>query len=147
VEKRQRNRLIIGIVVLAGFIWLGLGAFRDSLNPYVTFAEARAATDRTVQVTGDLPAGRRSWYGADETRAFHFLMVSPAGDDTLEVAFEGVKPSTFDDASSVVAIGTWDGNRFRASQVLTKCPSKYEGKDPTLHRIGEGDDIPPGGPR
>jgi cytochrome c-type biogenesis protein CcmE len=147
VEKQQRNRIIIGVAALAGFTWLGLGAFRDSLNPYVTFAEARVATDRTVQVTGDLTAGRRSWYGEDETRAFHFLMISPAGDDTLEVAFEGIKPSTFDDATSVVAVGSWDGSRFHATQVLTKCPSKYEGKDPTLHRTGEGGNIPPDGSR
>lgn len=135
----NRTRIIIGIIALAGFSYLGLGAFKDSLNPYVTFSEAREATERTVQVSGDLTGNRLSWYSDDEARRFHFFMVSPESGDSLEVVFEGVKPSAFDDATGIVAIGTWDGARFQARQILTKCPSKYEGKDPADHRIeGEG---------
>ncbi len=136
----NRTRIIVGIVALVGFTWLGLGAFKDSLNPYVTFAEAREATAKTVQVSGDLPENRLSWYSDDEARKFHFYMVSPESSDSLEVVFAGVKPSAFDDATGIVAIGTWDGVRFQARQILTKCPSKYEGKDPTEHVGNEGDE-------
>jgi len=132
-------------VALVGFTWLGLGTFSESLNPYVTFAEAREATDRTVQVTGDLPVSHLSWYSDDASRNFHFYMVSPEEGDSLEVVFEGVKPATFDDATGIVAVGSWDGDRFQARQILTKCPSKYEGEDPSEHQIEGGEEIPPPG--
>jgi len=134
----RRSRLIIGIVLIGAFVYLGLGAFKDTLTPYVTFAEAREASGKSVQVTGDLTPDRRAWYGDDEARTFHFIMVEVETGDTLHVAFGGVKPSTFDEATGIVAIGSWDGAAFRARQVLTKCPSKYEGQDPAEHEKAYG---------
>ncbi len=130
----NRNRVIIGIIALAGFLYLGLGTFTESLNPYVTFTEARASQDRTVQISGELPEPHRSWYGTGPERAFHFVMFEPVTGDSLEVVYAGVKPAAFDDAPAVVVIGTFDGTRVRARQVLTKCPSRYEGRDPVEHR-------------
>lgn len=129
----NRTRVIVGLVVLAGFVYLGLGAFKDTLTPYVSFAEARAATGKNVQITGNLTEDRRLWYSEDEQRTFHFLMVEAETGDTLEVALDGVKPSTFEEATGIVAIGSFDGTIFQARQLLTKCPSKYEGKDPAEH--------------
>ena len=134
----RRSRLIIGIALIGVFVYLGLGAFKDTLTPYVTFAEAREASGKSVQVTGDLPPDRRAWYGEDEARTFHFLMVEVETGDTLHVTYGGVKPSTFDEATGIVAIGSWDGVTFQARQVLTKCPSKYEGKDPAEHEKAYG---------
>lgn len=143
----SRVRVVIGVIAVAGFAYLGLGAFRDSLNPYVTFAEARTSAGKTVQVSGELPESRLYWYSGDESRTFHFYMVEAETGDSLEVVMDGVKPSTFEEATGVVAIGTFDGRLFQAKQILTKCPSKYEGKDPSEHekRFGrEPGGEPPG---
>ncbi len=139
----NRVRVIIGVVAIAGFAYLGLGAFKDSLNPYVTFAEARSSGGNTVQVSGDLPESKLYWYSDDEARNFHFYMVEAETGDSLEVVLAGVKPSTFEEATGVVAIGTFDGSLFQAKQILTKCPSKYEDKNPTEHDESFGRD--PGG--
>jgi len=47
----------------------------------------------------------------------------------------------------VVAIGTFDGRLFQARQVLTKCPSKYEGQDPAQHDVSMGRTAGQGDPR
>lgn len=138
----NRVRMIIGVVAIAGFAYLGLGAFKDSLNPYVTFAEARTSGGKTVQVSGDLPESKLYWYSEDEARNFHFYMVEAETGDSLEVVLDGVKPATFEEATGVVAIGTFDGSLFQAKQILTKCPSKYEGKDPSEHERDFGRDPP-----
>ena len=134
----RRARIIIGVVLIAGFVYMGLGAFNDTLTPYVSFDEARARAGTNVQVTGDLTAERTYWYSDDQLRTFHFIMVEQETGDSLYVAFDGVKPSTFDEAVGIVAIGSYDGSHFMAKQVLTKCPSKYEGKDPNEHEKALG---------
>jgi len=134
----RRTRIIFGVVLIAAFVYMGLGAFKETLTPYVSFAEARATVGKSVQVTGDLTDAHTYWYSGDESRAFHFLMVEVETGDTLEVAYDGVKPATFDEATGIVAIGAFDGTLFRARQVLTKCPSKYEGQDPSEHEKNFG---------
>lgn len=134
----NNKRLIVGIIALAGFTYLGLNAFQKTLTPYVSFAEARTSEGTNVQVTGDLREDRLSWYSSDESRTFLFYMVEVETGDTLLIAYDGVKPATFDEAVGIVAIGTFDGTYFRANQVLTKCPSKYEGQDPIEHDRAPG---------
>ncbi|MFO7767820.1 MAG: cytochrome c maturation protein CcmE [bacterium] len=128
-----RTRIILGAVFIGGFIYLGLGAFTDTLTPYVTFSEAKASEGKNVQVTGMLTEQKESWYSRDEERTFNFYLIEEETGDTLSVSYHGVKPSTFEEATSIVAIGSFDGERFHANQVLTKCPSKYEGQDPSEH--------------
>ncbi len=46
--------------------------------------------------------------------------------EVMEVVYRGVKPANFEQATSVVAIGTYKDGRFEADQLLVKCPSKYQ---------------------
>jgi cytochrome c-type biogenesis protein CcmE len=46
----------------------------------------------------------------------------------MPVVLHGAKPNNFELAVSVVATGTVRHGALEASNVLTKCPSKYEGK-------------------
>jgi cytochrome c-type biogenesis protein CcmE len=45
----------------------------------------------------------------------------------MRVVLDGAKPNNFEIATSVVAKGSINGDHFHAKEVLTKCPSKYEG--------------------
>jgi cytochrome c-type biogenesis protein CcmE len=49
--------------------------------------------------------------------------------DTITVVSLKPKPSNFDQAEHVKAIGTADGTQFAAQDLLIKCPSKYQGVD------------------
>ena len=42
------------------------------------------------------------------------------------VRYAGVVPDTFKDAAEVVVKGTFTGNLFQATEILAKCPSKYQ---------------------
>jgi cytochrome c-type biogenesis protein CcmE len=50
----------------------------------------------------------------------------------MPVAFRGAVPDTFDAAAEVILKGSWDASAglFRATQMTTKCPSKYEEQRP-----------------
>jgi cytochrome c-type biogenesis protein CcmE len=44
----------------------------------------------------------------------------------MPVIYRGVIPGNFDQATSIVAIGRYQGDHFEAEQLLVKCPSKYQ---------------------
>ncbi|MBL4890019.1 MAG: cytochrome c maturation protein CcmE [Candidatus Lindowbacteria bacterium] len=56
-------------------------------------------------------------------------------DSEIQVDYSGVIPDTFKDRAEVVVSGKYDATTgvFEASELLAKCPSKYQGGyDPTL---------------
>ncbi len=110
-----------GLVLLAALVWGGL-AFTNHLTPYVSIAEARAAS-RTVQVHGYM----RETLGYDDAGRWRFVLVDDRG-DVLTVACEQVPPAGLEGAAGLVAIGRYDAsaNLFRATRLLSECPSKYQ---------------------
>jgi cytochrome c-type biogenesis protein CcmE len=47
---------------------------------------------------------------------------------------DGGKPNNFDIATSIVVKGKYSGDYLHATEILTKCPSKYEGKIGTMKK-------------
>ena len=92
------RRFVIGGSVILVFTALGLANFKQSMTPYVSFAEARDV-ERTVQVAG-FPDHRGSGFDA-ELSMFTFSMKNEEG-ETLRVNYPGGKPGNFDQAQSVV---------------------------------------------
>jgi cytochrome c-type biogenesis protein CcmE len=112
---------IVGFVVIAAALLFGASAFAGSLTPYVGVAEAKAAKG-TVQVYGLVENGKSS---LDQRGNFTFVLVDDK-QNRMQVMYKGVKPGNFDQAIGVVAVGRTNGDVFEASQLLVKCPSKYE---------------------
>jgi cytochrome c-type biogenesis protein CcmE len=46
--------------------------------------------------------------------------------EVMEVVYHGVKPANFEQATSIVALGTYKDGRFDSDKLLVKCPSKYQ---------------------
>ncbi len=115
----------MGGAAILGFLVFGLFSCRKSLTPYVGFAEARAS-GKVVQVKGQLVEKQTSYDASSET--FGFYLDDEKG-ERMKVLYKGVRPGNFDQATSIVAIGAYDGGVFRADQLLVKCPSKYQGME------------------
>ena len=119
--KRGTLFAVAGILVFAA---LGFWSFRKTLTPYVPF-DAAMRTPSVVQVAGTLEPDSTAYTEADRT--LRFTLKEKDGTAIMRVAYTGVKPSNFEEATSIVAIGAWDGRAFQARQLLVKCPSKYQG--------------------
>ena len=115
-----------GAILILGFLGLGLTTFTKSMTPYVTFAEAKSS-HRTVQVMGALQKGS-SKYDA-ERKMLLFTLVDPKTNEVIPVTYTDVKPANFEDAVSIVAIGRYENEKFKAEKLLVKCPSKYQGEE------------------
>ncbi len=123
------------LTVFAGVVWLvtlgssseGTFAYYTSVGEFVTAsagAEARSSRVHGFVLEGsiakDLPAGHIDF------------AIRDTGGAALPVRLRGVElPDLFRDGAEVVVEGRLEGDRFVATQVLAKCPSKYEAEAAT----------------
>jgi cytochrome c-type biogenesis protein CcmE len=121
---------VLGVAAIIGFVAFGAGAFKSNLTPYVSFQQARATSD-AVQVAGKLVPGSDNFEEASSRLLF--TLVDDKG-DTMKVAYKGLKPGNFHEATQVVAIGRFHGGMFEAEKLLVKCPSKYQGVEEKEYR-------------
>lgn len=130
-ENRRKWWMIIGGVAIVGFLVIGATSFQKNLTPYVSFDEARKAGAR-VQIAGELVPESPSYDG--ESGELMFAIRDPEGGE-MAIRYMDVKPANFEEATQIVAIGTWSGEFFGAERLLVKCPSKYQGvdDDPSTH--------------
>ena len=124
----RRVYYILGGLLLVLFAGFAFSSFNTALTPYVSYSEARQL-ERTVQVAGALEKGSTDY--SDQEAALRFTLIEPSSKQTLRVRYKGVRPANFEDAISIVAIGTWDPvqQELDAGKLLVKCPSKYQGAE------------------
>ncbi|MEX2478896.1 MAG: cytochrome c maturation protein CcmE [Gracilimonas sp.] len=122
----MKPKLIIGIVAIVGFTSLLMYNFGESISTYTTF---EGAADRS---TAHIPGTWDEEKGAEfsmETKRFTFYMKDEDG-VSRKVVYPKPKPNNFEDADQLVVIGEMRGDTFYANEMLMKCPSKYNDKDP-----------------
>jgi len=131
-KKQRRLWYMVGGVLIVAFLAYGATSFKSNLTPYVSFEEAQRSA-RKVQVAGGLVPDSTSYI--EDTEMLQFGMVEENG-DTMTVLYEGIKPGNFEEATQIVAIGTYSDGAFHANQLLVKCPSKYQGLEEAPRSYG-----------
>jgi cytochrome c-type biogenesis protein CcmE len=96
------------------------------MNPYLTVSQVvqnnAAYLNKEVQVMGIVAKGSTQIKG-DGSLLFNLT----DGESTIRVIYKGSPPQNFMEGEQTVAIGTLASPQVvKASQVLVKCPSKYE---------------------
>jgi cytochrome c-type biogenesis protein CcmE len=113
----------IGIAIVLLSIVLGYYGLSASMRPYTTQISEATNSAQGVQLAGFL--GSTGEYNA--AGKFTFLLQDSTGKKIRVVSSEP-KPSNFEQAVSIVAIGHYDAKSgdFIAESLLVKCPSKYQ---------------------
>lgn len=117
----MKPKLILGVGAVVLFTSLLMYNFGTSISTYVTFEEAaHRANSHVVGVWDDSHE-----YGfSRETMRFSFHMKDQEG-TVRRVVYPRPKPNNFEQATQLVVIGEMRENIFYASDMLMKCPSKY----------------------
>lgn len=128
---KKKQRFILGIIIvialLVYLVFLGVPSSTYQVSQAV--ADKTNLTDKVILINGSMVQGSDKWDSLNRTLTFKLT----DGITTIDVIYTGDKPnlpSTADDPREVQAVvtGLFDKNDvFRASSMLTKCPSKYEG--------------------
>lgn len=120
----MNKKYIFGGLIILTFIALAMFSFQDNTTEFVTIAEAKASNE-TVQVYGHWLKDKETNYNPEKNE-FEFFMEDESG-NTFKVLHSGAKPNNFEIAAKVVVKGHYENDIFISNQILTKCPSKYEG--------------------
>ncbi|HAW08672.1 MAG TPA: hypothetical protein DCW42_05825 [Bacteroidetes bacterium] len=116
--------IIIGVVSVV-FLLLAVFSFSANKIDYADFQVAKQ-NGKTVQIIGQVEDAKESTYNPSQNMLVFNL--TDEKDNTEKVYFTGPKPNNFDIAPMVVIKGKYQDGKFVASEILTKCPSKYESK-------------------
>lgn len=117
--------IILALIILSGI--LAYDAFNSYINPYLTASQlirnSSAYLNKNIQVIGTIVNGSTSWR-EDGTLLFNLT----DGESTIRITYKGSLPQNFKEGEQAVVIGKLISlNIMEASQILVKCPSKYEG--------------------
>lgn len=123
---------ILGIVVIAIAVFVIISTAGDA-STYVSFDEAKAlvesGSNKKVHVVGQLKKDDDGKIigvvPGDDKLTVTFLMVDN-NQKTNKVFYNQPMPPDLKQSEQVVVIGQYKDDTFYASQILLKCPSKYE---------------------
>lgn len=117
--------LAAGIVALMGFSYLIITGLRESSSYYMRVGELLSSpASGRVKVEGEVVEGSVS-------RGERLRFEITDGERRLMVIYGGAEvPPNFREGRPVVVEGRYEPGRgiFVADRIMTKCPSKYEGK-------------------
>lgn len=122
----KRTAIIVLLLVGVGVFTL-LSTVKDA-STYEDFTVASENPDRDYHVVGSLAYPDRQMYDpATNPDLFEFWLKDVKGSINKVVLHKG-RPADFDMSSKgqIVVIGHMADGYFDASEMLTKCPSKYE---------------------
>ena len=128
MKKKQRFILGVSIVIVLLAYLVIIGVPSSNYEVSQALADKANLTDKVIVINGTMVTGTDNWDSFNRTLTFK-LTDNIA---TIDVVFTGDKPNLppQGDQSTVQAVvtGQFDNKDvFRAYQMLTKCPSKYEG--------------------
>jgi cytochrome c-type biogenesis protein CcmE len=129
MHKRKLISTLFGIVFAGGAaLYLLFSGFDDTVIYYKTVDELLTTPERfetrPVRINGRLVPN--SVNVKPNTNEYRFKLVKRTKE--LTVAYSGILPDTMQEGQDLVVQGIYDRKTglFLASEVLTKCPSKYD---------------------
>lgn len=141
-EIKVKTKLIIGVAVIVvavgALIFNGVNSSAAfNLKVDEVLAKKTKYVGENVKMSGKI-VGESVQYDADEL----LLTFQLRGEDTgkVRVTYEGPKPDTMNDDWEAIVTGTFkEDGTFAASELLVKCPSKYEAMEKNGEQQPAGD--------
>ena len=113
------------MIAVAIFI---LSKMAGDMSSYATFDQA-GGTGEKVKIAGELIKDKEMVYDPEvDPNAFRFYLRDTEGKER-KVLLLKAKPQDFELAEQIVLTGRMKGDEFVATDVLTKCPSKYKDEE------------------
>jgi cytochrome c-type biogenesis protein CcmE len=120
----MKKSYIIALALIAIAIAAIMSMVSDS-STYASFNTAIDHPNKEFHVVGKLNKEKPQDYKPEvNANLFSFYMTDNEGKE-CKVLLNKTKPQDFDRSEQIVIIGKMAGEEFHASDVLMKCPSKY----------------------
>ena len=129
---------LIAFLILVTSLGITLYSFSSAIARHVTIPQAMAMPGQNVQIPGKIVKGSDVF---DPLRKeLRFDVTSMDGKNRITIVYKEPKPENFDSATNVEAAGQCKDGVFYATNLLVKCPSKYnDEKKPEDKKAGKTD--------
>lgn len=134
----MKSKYLIGAIAALVLVVATMMTLQSKKLEYSDLSTATRTADR-VQIAGTWVKEKGSSYNST-TDEFRFTIRDEKGSEMPVVLGRGGggKPNNFELAVSLVVTGQVEGGTLKASNIMTKCPSKYESKGEELTSKGGG---------
>lgn len=120
----MNNKYIFGGVIIVVFLGIMGYLFTQTNIKYEDDFSNVVNSTRTVKAAGSLVKTKGFDYDKQK-RILSFYLQDNHGKQ-IKVIYSGSMPNNFEVSKSVVVTGKYTGKYLEASDILTKCPSKYQ---------------------
>lgn len=115
---------MFGGFIIVVFLGVMIYLFTQTNVAYENSFAKVMESEKTVKATGSWIKERN--YEIDKQNGiFSFYMKDDQG-KIMRVIYNGTIPNNFESSTSVVVTGKYQNGVFHATDILTKCPSKYQ---------------------
>lgn len=120
----MKNKYMFGGFIIVVFLGVMIYLFTQTNVAYESSFDKVIQSEKTVKATGSWLKEKN--YEIDkQNNIFSFYMKDDKG-NTMKVMYHGTIPNNFESSTSVVVTGKYNNGVFHATDILTKCPSKYQ---------------------
>ncbi|HPN37128.1 MAG TPA: cytochrome c maturation protein CcmE [Melioribacteraceae bacterium] len=124
----MKNKYLFGGVIIVVFFFIMGVLFTQTDIKYENDFSKITKSKNTIKATGAWVKSKN--FEVDKTNnIFSFYLVDNFGKE-IKVVYNGTIPNNFESCTSVVVTGKYKNGQFVATDILTKCPSKYESQMP-----------------
>jgi len=97
----------------------------EDIATYSTFAQA-AKIDGKIKIAGQLVMDKEMYYNPEKDPNYFTFHIKDIEGTEKKVILYGAKPQDFEMSEQIVLTGKMADGDFVATDMLTKCPSKYK---------------------
>jgi cytochrome c-type biogenesis protein CcmE len=120
----MKNKYIFGGVIIVVFLGVMAYLFTQTNVQYENDFDKVMQSGKTIRATGSWVKERN--YEVDkQNNLLSFYMKDNSG-NMMKVVFHGTIPNNFESSTNIVVTGKFTDGNFQATDILTKCPSKYQ---------------------
>ena len=120
----MKNKYIFGGGIIVVFLAVMIYLFTQTNVSYEQNFETVMQSGKTVRATGTWVKERN--YEVDKTNNLLTFFMKDNKGDVMKVVYHGTIPNNFESSTSLVVTGKYQNGNFHATDILTKCPSKYQ---------------------
>ncbi|MFA7419277.1 MAG: cytochrome c maturation protein CcmE [Melioribacteraceae bacterium] len=122
----MKNKYMFGGAIIVVFLGVMIYLFTQTNIQYESSFSKVAQSGKTIKATG-VWVKEKSFQVDKAKDVFSFYMKDTQGNE-MRVLYHGTMPNNFESSTSVVVTGKYNEGAFHATDILTKCPSKYQEK-------------------
>ena len=120
----MKNKYLFGGAIIVVFLGVMIFLFTQTNIQYESNFEKVAESGKTVKATGVWVKEKN--YEYDKANDLLTFYMKDSQGKEMCVKYHGSIPNNFESSTSVVVTGKYENGIFKAHEILTKCPSKYQ---------------------